>query len=485
VIVTLLALSSAPRPAHARDEVSGHAFDEAVTAGVREHQAALQAIAAASGGHRASGTPGYDASAQYVFDRARTAGYDVRFQEFTVELTGDRTPPVLERISPEPRVFVAGLDFVTFTYSGSGDVTAEVVAVNLTVPSPEPSASTSGCEAADFAGFPSGRIALVQRGTCLFRVKADHALAAGAAGMILFNEGNPGRTGVLSSTLESPFSLPAVGTTFELGDVLRNGVPHGPTGVVVRLRTDTFVEERSTRNVIAETRDGDPGRVVVVGAHLDSVSTGPGINDNGSGSGSAAILEVAEVYAAQHRRPRNKLRFIWFAAEEIGLPGSTFHVDSLTPAERDDVLVMLNFDMVGSPNFARFVYHAESAPPGSELVGRVFVDYFGARGLPTRLIEVSGLTDHTPFSDAGIPVGGLFTGADGVKTPEEAAIFGGTAGELYDPCYHLACDTLDNTSLVVLEEMSRGIAHAVLVFSKTALDLRGAARDGAADVRRR
>jgi Zn-dependent M28 family amino/carboxypeptidase len=115
----------------------------------------------------------------------------------------------------------------------------------------------------------------------------------------------------------------------------------------------------------------------------------------------------------------------------------------------------------------------------------VFVDYFGARGLPTRLIEVSGLTDHTPFSDAGIPVGGLFTGADSVKTPEEAAIFGGTAGELYDPCYHLACDTLDNTSLVVLEEMSRGIAHAVLVFSKTALDLRGAARDGAADVRRR
>jgi Zn-dependent M28 family amino/carboxypeptidase len=483
-VLASLALAMWPRPADGRGLNGQDDFVEAVTVeGIREHQAAFQAIADANGGHRTAGTGGYDVSAQYVYDRARAAGYDVSVQEFVLAGTTDRTPPMLEQSSPAPRGFAPGVDFVIASYSGSGEVTAEVVAVKLIVPSPEPNTATSGCAAADFAGFPAGRIALVQRGTCTFRTKAEHALAAGALGVILFNEGNAHRSGLFSIDLGRPlFSLPVVGTTFAVGDELRNHVLDGPTGVVALLRTDAIAVDRPTHNVIAETREGDPTRVVVIGAHLDSVFEGPGINDNGSGS--AVILEVAEVYAAQHRRPRNKLRFIWFGAEEPGLVGSTFYVDSLTQTERDHVLAMLNFDMVGSPNFVRFVYDGDNSafpagqdgvlagPPGSGIIEQVFLDYFASRGLPTEPDPLTGLSDHEPFIAAGIPVGGLFTGADGVKTPEQAAVYGGTAGEPYDPCYHLACDTLDNVSLEALEQMAGAIAHAVLFFSETTRDVR-------------
>ena len=480
VVLTALALAVSPRPAGARGE-NGLDFGEAVTlGGIREHQAALQAIAEANGGNRLAGAGGHDDSARYVFERARAAGYDVRFQEFTFLFSTDRTRPTLERISPAPRAFVAGTDFFTMVRSGSGEVTAEVVAVNLTVPSPQPNASTSGCAAADFAGFPAGRIALVQRGTCVFRAKAENALAAGAAGLIVFNEGNEERTDAFVGDLSAPpLPLPVVGTSFALGDGLRNGVLNGPTGVTAHLQTDVVNEERTTRNVIAETPQGEPGRVVVVGAHLDSSGPGPGINDNGSGS--AAILEVAEVYAAQHRRPRKKLRFIWFSAQGSNPSGSTFYVESLTPAERDTVIAMLSFDVVGSPNFVRFVYDGDLSafPPGSAAIEQVFLEYFASQGFPTEPVPAAFSSDHVPFMAVGIPAGGLYTGTSGVKTDAQAAVYGGTAGEPYDPCWRLACDTVDNASPTVLGEMAGAIAHAVLFFSETTRDLRGAA---AADV---
>jgi Zn-dependent M28 family amino/carboxypeptidase len=473
-MLAALALTISPRSAGARGE-NLQEFGEALSVGgIREHQARFQAFAEANGGHRVAGTGGHDASAQYVHDQARAAGYDVRFQEFTFPLSTDRTEPILERVSPAPKAFIRAVDFATAQYSGSSDVTAEVVAVDLTVPSPEPNASVSGCEAADFAGFPPGRIALVQRGTCLFRDKVDNALAAGAAGVIIFNEGNEGRTAVLFPALSAPaVSLPVVGTAFGVGDELRNGVLNGPTGVRVRLRTDVINEQRTTRNVIAETRGGDPGRVVVVGAHLDGVSLTPGINDNGSGS--AVILEIARVYAAQQRQPRNMLRFIWFSAQWFSLAGSTFYVDSLTPTDLERLLVMLNIDAVGSRNFVRSVLEGDDAIlPGSELVEQVFLDYFAARGLATEPLPLGGLSDDFPFAVAGIPVGGLFTGVTGEKTVEQAAVFGGTAGAPFDPCARQSCDTVDNTSPTILGEMAGAAGHAVLFFSETTRNVRGA-----------
>lgn len=463
-------------------------FRKQVTvAGIREHQAALQGFSDENGGNRVAGSAGYDESAQYIFDRMTAAGYNVSFQEFTFNFDGDASAPALEQISPTATTYIDGVDYDSMQFSGNGDVTAPLTAVDLVVPSPVSNSSTSGCEAADFAGFPAGSIALMQRGTCNFVVKLLNAQAAGAVGVIVFNEGDPapGRTGLNLGTLGAPQALPAVTTSFPIGDALRNGVLNGPTGLTMRLKVEYFFGQRSTRNVIAETPDGDPNHVVVIGAHLDSVTRGPGINDNGSGS--AAILEIAEVFSEQGRVPRNKLRFMWYGAEELppGLNGSRFYVNSLSQADRDRIELMLNFDMIGSPNFVRFVYDGDNSsfpvgpgaaqgPDGSGAIEKLFNDYFESQGLAYATTPFSGRSDYGPFIAVGIPAGGLFTGAEGLKTAAEAELFGGTAGQQYDPCYHLACDTLTGTAsdlaLQALDEMSDAVAHAVLVYSKQNFD---------------
>jgi Zn-dependent M28 family amino/carboxypeptidase len=468
--------TAAPLP---EDVSATQGYRKGVTvAGIQEHLAAFQSIADANGGIRVAGSPGYDASAAYVVSRAQAAGLRVTTQEFEFQYNNDRTPAVLQRVAPVPTAYVEGVDFQSMTYSGNGDVTGAVTAVDLVVPPPAtPSGNTSGCEAADFAGFPVGTIALMQRGTCTFLVKAQNAEAAGAAGAIIFNEGQPGREAVLGGTLGTPnaVTIPVVGTTFALGADLADGLSNGPTLSTVQLRVDRVDEPRTTVNVIAETPTGDPRNAIVIGAHLDSVARGPGINDNGSGS--AGILELAETFMAQKRVARNQLRFIWWGAEEAGLLGSDYYVSQLTQQERDDIALNLNFDMIGSPNFVRFVYDGDNSafpvgpgaaagPDGSGFIEKVFHDYFAAVGLASSETPFSGRSDYGPFIEAGIPAGGLFTGAEGVKTAGEAAVYGGTAGVAYDACYHLACDTFDNVTPTGLHQMADAAAHVVLFFSK-------------------
>ena len=354
-------------------------------------------------------------------------------------------------------------------YSGSAPegVTGTLVAVDLVLPpDPEPS-STSGCEASDFDGFPEGGIALIQRGTCFFIDKATNAQAAGAAGVIIFNEGQEGRTELLTGTLGDPvINIPVVGTTFALGNTLAAALEAGE--VTVRLRTETESELRLAENVLADTRAGRANRAVVVGAHLDSVLEGPGINDNGSGT--AAILEIAKQLA--NIPVRNKVRFAFWGAEENNLLGSEYYVSQLTPAELARIDVNLNFDMLGSPNFVRFVYDGDGSdtpdagPPGSDLVEQVFLQYFGFLGLPTAPTAFDGRSDYGPFIAVGIPAGGLFSGAEGIKTVEEAQLFGGTADAAYDPCYHQPCDTVANVSRRGLDQLADGAAHAVLTFAQ-------------------
>jgi Zn-dependent M28 family amino/carboxypeptidase len=438
---------------------------------MQEHLDALHAIAERNGGNRLAGTPGYDASASYVATRMRAAGYTVRMQEFVIPLVLDRRPPVLRRVDSAPWRYRARRDYATFAYSGSGEVEAGVVAVDLLVPSPEPNASTSGCEEADFAAFPRGSIALVQRGRCRFRVKVANAIAAGASAVIVFNEGNPGRRALFSGTLAPPqVAVPALSASFALGDALRNGGRTGATGVSVRLRTDMLAERRQTRNVIAESRTGRRDNIVVVGAHLDGVQHGPGINDNGSGS--AMILELAEQLSRM--RPRNRLRFAWWGAEELGLLGSRHYVQQLSSAARRRIALYLNFDMVASPNFVRFVYDGDGSasrgrrsrlPAGSGAIERVFAQHFRGRGLPYRELR-AGASDHQPFARAGIPVGGLFSGAEGRKTPAQEAVFGGRAGQPYDACYHRPCDTRANVNGTVLSQFAEAAAHAVETFAR-------------------
>ncbi len=383
-------------------------------------------------------------------------------QPFQFQTFISLSPSILEQVSPAPAGPVANN---IFSYAGSGDVTAAVSA--LAAPPADP---TPGCEAADFAGFPAGNIALISRGGCTFAIKATNAHSAGASGVIIYNNA----AGVLNGTLGNDFTLdiPVTSVTQAVGQQLA-----ATPGLVMRLKTDTFRGIATTYNVLAESRFGDPNNVIMAGAHLDSVNAGPGINDNGSGS--AALLEVGEQMGKV--RPRNKVRFAWWGAEESGLVGSTFYVNNLSQVDLDKTTLYLNFDMIGSPNHVFFIYDGDDSdgvgagpgPAGSAQIEAVFEHYFTLAGEPSKGTDFSGRSDYGPFIAAGIPSGGLFTGAEGIKTAAEAAIWGGTAGQPYDPCYHLACDTYANNNDHALDVNSDAVAYAVLQFAMNTSDING------------
>lgn len=470
-LVAIGAPAVAEQPCDARANNSPKKLLDCVTVdGVREHQAAFQAIADANGGTRASGTAGYDASAGYVADRLEAAGYDVTIQEFTfpffnvLSQSFSQTSPVSRTFAPFDRISETG-DFDVMTFSGSGATTDTPVAAtnDLIIPyPPDPHTSTSGCELADFldgggSSLVAGKVALIQRGTCTFYDKVQNAQAAGAVAALIFNEGQPGRDGVLRGTLGMPgANIPALGISYGLGVELT------AAGTRVSLDVQTISEFSTTVNVLAETLDGRDDRIIMAGAHLDSVMMGPGIQDNGSGS--AALLEIAEQI---HKvKPRNKVRFAWWGAGEQGREGSyQWAIQAHGSGELANVALYLDIDQIGSPNFVRFVYDGDSAAPGSEVIEQLFAGYFAGLGLAFQEYAPGGTKDSWAFSALGVPVGGLFAGASEIKTEEEAAIYGGTAGEQYDPCYHLACDTFDNVSLEVLDQMSDAAAYAIISYA--------------------
>jgi Zn-dependent M28 family amino/carboxypeptidase len=246
--------------------------------------------------------------------------------------------------------------------------------------------------------------------------------------------------------------------------------------VILHVQTDIISETRQTTNVIADTSGGRDDFVVVVGAHLDSVPTGPGIQDNGSGS--ATILEIALQLVELGIEPTNKIRFAFWGAEEFGLIGSRYYLDQLSRSELDQIALNLNFDMIASPNYSRFIYDGDSSrfragssgpppPPGSGAIEAIFQDYFADHDLAAAETAFDGRSDYGPFIRRGIPAGGLFSGAEEDKSAAEVTTYGGTAGEAYDNCYHLPCDTIDNINWQAIEEMSDAAAHAVMIFGMT------------------
>jgi Zn-dependent M28 family amino/carboxypeptidase len=468
--VAFAATAMVPLPAQAAvEEVNTQRLRDAVTVnGVLAHARALQRIANANGGTRASGTPGYDASAAYVKGRLQRAGYRVTEQPFIFPFFRELGPAELSQVSPTATDYTTD----TFNFSGNGEVTGQVVPTNdIIIPATPTPTSTSGCEAADFvpASATAPQVALVQRGLCTFGIKVANAKAAGYDAVVLMNEGNPGREDVATGTLGGPVDLPVVGLSSADGQAVYAATQDGP--VTLRVATSTESKQATTTNVIADSPRGNPDKTVVVGAHLDSVTEGPGINDNGSGS--STILEIAEEMAAKKIVPRQRLRFAFWGAEESGILGAEYYVGQLTGDELESVYANLNFDMLGSPNYVRFVYDGDGSdtpvvgPPGSGEIERVFNDYFDGQGLASAPTEFSGRSDYRPFIRAGIPAGGLFSGAEGLKTPEQAALFGGTAGQPYDACYHQACDTLTNLSTKALSEMGDAAAHATMTLARS------------------
>lgn len=430
-----------------------------------EHLQALQDIADANGGTRASGTPGYDQSADYVAGLLEDAGFAVERQVFSFSFYTENSSSLSVAGSP--------VATQTMSFSGSGEIVAgNVIAVDLDLGLGN--SSSSGCEASDFVGLDfagENDIALIQRGACSFAAKALNAQAAGAEAVIIFNQGNtPDRQDIISGTLGEEvvgtLTIPVLDTSYGDGEDIALGA--GP----VDLTADTTIVTNTTENIVADLAGNNPDNVVMAGAHLDSVAAGPGIQDNGSGS--AALLTVALAMANNKKyTPENTMRFAWWGAEESGLIGSNEYIFNpvfgLTDEEYFALALYLNFDMVASPNFIYGVYDADEStfpapvfvPPGSAALEDLFEAYYTIEGIPYEDTEFSGRSDYQAFIDVGIPASGLFTGAEGIKTAEQEAIWGGTAGDQYDPCYHLACDTVDNVSAEALDVNVDAIAYAM------------------------
>ena len=327
-----------------------------------------------------------------------------------------------------------------------------------------------GCETGDYSDANAGTIVLVQRGVCAFGEKVTAATEAGAAAVVIYNHSEGPLNGTVGDRVEGNIA----GASMELaeGDALREQIlAAGDTPVLGDLTVETTFEDIETWNVIAETKAGDPDDVQMMGAHLDGVAEGPGVNDNASGV--AGLLAVAEGLAAQPHDVDNQVRIGFWGAEEIGLVGSTEYVESLSDEEKERISAYLNYDMIGSENYVIGTLDSDGSdvpipdgvnvPEGSAELEEIFTGYFDSIGQPHVGTEFSGRSDYQAFIDNGIPVSGLFTGADAIKTEEEVELFGGTAGVQQDRNYHTIDDTYENVDQEAMGIMVPAMAYAAHV----------------------
>ncbi|KAF1810153.1 Zn-dependent exopeptidase [Eremomyces bilateralis CBS 781.70] len=342
-----------------------------------------------------------------------------------------------------------------FSYSPSGNATSPLVIVD-----------NLGCEASDYPAELSGKIALISRGECEFGAKSVSAGLAGAVGAVIYNNVPGDLNGTLGVPSPDRPYVPTVGLSQEAGAAVIAKI-QGGAEVIGELSTYSVIKETFTNNVLATTKGGDQDNILAVGAHSDSVAEGPGINDDGSGI--CGLLEVAKDLA--RFKTKNAVRFGWWSGEEEGLLGSTYYVATLSEPEAAKIKAYLNFDMIASPNYYYAIYDGDGStfnltgPPGSAELEHFFEDFYTKKGLNFTATEFDGRSDYGPFLDVGIASGGTFTGAEGIKTEEEAAQFGGEAGVPYDVNYHQAGDNVTNLALDAFEVNTKGIAAAVGTYS--------------------
>ncbi len=415
------------------------------------HLGRLQEIADTHGGNRAVGTPGYDASVDYVADVLRRTGFDVATPEF------------------ELRVFTAEDPELTV-----GDARIEASALKFSVGTPPegvrgplvaaPADETPGCAPADYDGLAvKGAVVLVDRGSCPFQDKQTVAAGLGAVALVVAdNVDEESISGTLGEG--TTVTIPVVGVSKDDGARLREN----PGPATLRLEASTATVK--ARNVIAQTKTGSPADVVMAGAHLDSVPEGPGLNDNGSGV--AAVLETA-VQLGTSPSIRNAVRFGFWGAEEVGLRGSKKYIESLDIEALKDIALYLNFDMIASPNAGYFTYDGDQStapgpdqgvprvPEGSAGIERTLVGYLAGQGKPAQDTSFDGRSDYDGFTAAGIPAGGLFAGAEEKMTVEQAELWGGIADAPFDPDYHKDTDTLAMINAEALGIQGGGVGYAV------------------------
>jgi Zn-dependent M28 family amino/carboxypeptidase len=438
-------------PALARDLVR-----KVTVTGINRHLIALQRFADRTDGTRAASTAGHQQSAEYIATKLENAGFVVTRQQFPFVFTKTLAQTLTVGTTTVP---ILMLRYSTSTPTGG--ITAPLAVV--------PSDATPGCEVTDYTGV-TGKIVLVQRGGCTFAQKQAAAADAGAVGAVIYNN----VPGDLNGTLGDPAAgrIPTGGVTAAAGAALATRA-----GTDTRLELRATQENRTSYNVIAETQTGRHDNVVMAGAHLDSVTEGPGINDNGSGS--ATLLELA-LQLGSMPKVNNAVRFAWWSAEEFGLVGSNFYVNSLDFEEQLDIALYLNFDMIASPNAGRFVYDGDGSdglnnpgPFGSAQIESAFTSFLTATEVETEGTPFNGRSDYGGFIAQGIPAGGLFSGAEGVKTQAQADKWGGVAGMAFDACYHQRCDNLGNLDRTVLDSNADAIAFVLGTYAISTEDING------------
>ncbi|CAZ84202.1 unnamed protein product [Tuber melanosporum] len=366
--------------------------------------------------NRVAGSAGHNLTVDYIYDTLVATGYyNVEKQPFTYVFSeGNTSFSALSTTYPS--------EFMTYSPStGGSTLTAQLVKV-----------ANLGCDQSDYPEL-KGKIALISRGDCEF---------------------------------EGPY-VPVAAISGTDGTALVAAIGAGP--VKGSLLVNSINEVRYTSNVLATSKGGDQNNIVMSGGHTDSVTAGPGINDNGSGS--IGNLEIA--LQLTKWSVNNAVRFGFWSAEEFGLIGSRYYVETLPEAELAKVALYLNFDMIASPNFGYFLYDGDGSsfnttgPPGSDAIEHLFEDYFQKLGLPTRASDFDGRSDYAPFMEVGIPIGGIFTGAEGNKTAEEAALWGGEIGVAYDRNYHKAGDNIDNLNLGAWIQNTKAAAHAIATYARS------------------
>ncbi|KAL5118090.1 hypothetical protein ACEQ8H_003925 [Pleosporales sp. CAS-2024a] len=410
------------------------------TDGLMGHLKALQAIAEANGGNRAFGLPGYAASVDYiVFQTKNASGFRTWVQDF---------PALFNRVD-SIKFSISNTSYYVIGLSYSPSTTPE----GLTAPIVIGASGPEGCTNAAYDGLDvAGKIVLVQRGTCpdgtTLAGRMKPAAAAGAAAVIIYNDI---ASQVTAGTLSNPNPKEYVSTGFinkADGEAIIARLEAGES-LEAYFQQTQIIETRITQNVLSETLDGDENNVIMLGAHLDSVQAGPGINDDGSGS--TLILEVKKALAKF--RVKNRVRFAWWGAEENGLLGSKYYTQNLNASEANKILTYLNFDMVSKGYFGVFDGDGSSfnlsGPPGSAAIEKLFVDHLTKNGVNVTAARFTGGSDYQSFMNMGKPVGGLHTGT----------------GVEQDPCYHQACDTIDNPDPATLTINTKAAAHVLSILS--------------------
>ncbi len=418
------------------------------------HLQKLQDIADANNNTRAVGTPGYEASVDYVVKTLRDKGFEVQTPQFSLRV-----------FDSEPGTVTLGdASFAARALQYTIGTPAEGVSAPLV---PAPADDSPGCAAADLDGLPvSGAIVLVDRGTCPFAQKMASALSRGAVGMVIADNVDEKEMG---GTLgeKTDVKIPVVSVTKADGAALRAA----PGRVTIKL--DARTRDITARNVIAQTKTGSSDNVVMAGAHLDSVEEGPGINDNGSGV--AAVLETA-LQLGSSPDVRNAVRFGFWGAEELGLVGSEKYVESLNADQLKDIALYLNFDMLASPNPGYFTYDGDQSAPreqsvprvpeGSAGIERALVAYLQGAGKTAQDTSFDGRSDYDGFTQAGIPSGGLFAGAEDKMSAEQAKLWGGKADQPFDPNYHQATDTLEHIDRTALGIQGAGVGYILGLYGQ-------------------